>query len=281
MTYLFIDVGSSKDIILMEIRKELARFYSTSEDYLNFIKSHQKSHLKYYLPFVEKYVAKGVRVLKLGIGPGLAALLLSQRGYEVVGLDISSLFVKEASSYTGSHLRILLGDALNLPFFDGSFDAVTSLYFLEHVPDVERALSEMIRVLRKGGLLLIRSPNLLSPYTSFIEFFSILVGPGQRSSLWGATRLNSLRVLARNCYYSLKKSISSKPQFIYREPDLNTMESDADSVCLLNQMDLRNFFCQRGLPILNLTWGRNRWRRLLSSLVPGFAPSVGLVVKKV
>ncbi len=281
MIYLFIDVGNNKDIILMDIRKKLVGFYSTSGDYLNFIKSHQKSHLKYYLPFVEKYVVKGARVLELGIGLGLAAFLLSQRGYEVVGLDISSLFVKEASSYAGSYLRILLGDVLNLPFLDGSFDAVTSLYLLEHVPDVEGALSEMMRVLKKGGLLLIKSPNLLSPYTSFIKFFSILLGSGRISPLWGATRLSSLQVLARNSYYSLQKSISSKPQFIYREPDLNIMESDADSVCFLNQMDLRNFFCQRGLPILNLTWGRNRWRRLLSSLVPGFAPSVGLVVKKV
>jgi len=265
----------------MGVRKELARFYSTSSDYLNFIKSHQESHLRSYLPFVERYVAKGARVLELGVGPGSAAFLLSQRGYEVVGLDISSLFVKEISSHTGSHLKIVLGDVLDLPFSGSSFDAVTSLYFLEHVTDVERALLEMMRVLRKGGLLLIKSPNLLSPYTSFIKFFSILVASGSRSSLWGETRLSSLRILVRNCYYSLKKCLSSKPNFIYRAPDLNVMESDADSVYLLNQMDLRNFFCQRGFPILNLTWSRNRWRRLLSSLVPSFAPSVGLVVKKV
>jgi SAM-dependent methyltransferase len=265
----------------MEIRKELVRFYSTSEDYLNFVKSHQKSYLRSYLPFVERYVAKGARVLELGAGPGLSSFFLSQRGYRVVGVDISRLLLKEVSSQMTSNLKIVVGDVLELPFSSSSFDTVTSLYLLEHVTDVEKALLEMMRVLRKEGLLLIRSPNLLSPYTSFIKFISILVGPGRRSSLWGETRLNSLRVLVRNCYYSLKKSISSKPNFIYREPDLNVMESDADSVYLLNQMDLRNFFRRRGLPILNLTWGRNRWRRLLSSLVPSFAPSVGLVVKKV
>ncbi len=265
----------------MEIRKELARFYSGSEDYLNFIKSHQESHLRVYLPFVERYVAKGARVLKLGIGPGLAAQRLSQRGYEVVGLDISIRFVKEISSHTGPHFRIVVGDVLDLPFPDASFDAVTSLYLLEHVTDVERALLEMMRVLRKGGLLLVKSPNLFSPYTSFIKFFSILIASRKRSSLWGGTRLSSLRILVRNCHYSLKKSISSTPNFIYREPEFNLLESDADSVCFLNQMDLRNFFSRRGFPVLNLTWGRNRWRRLLSSLVPSFAPSIGLVVKKI
>jgi len=265
----------------MGIRKELARFYSTSSDYLNFIKSDQKSHLKSYLPFVEKYVARGAGVLELGAGPGLSSFLLSQRGYKVVGVDISRLFLKEVSSQMSSNLKIVAGDVLELPFSGSSFDAVTSLYLLEHVTDVERALLEMMRVLRKGGVLLIKSPNLLSPYTSFIKFFSVLVASGGRSSLWGRTRLSSLRVLLRNCYYSLKKSISSKPNFIYREPDLNVMESDADSVCLLNQMDLRNFFRQRRFPILNLVWGRSRWTRLLSRVFAPLAPSVGFVVRKI
>ncbi len=265
----------------MGSRKELVRFYRTSEDYLNSLKSHQESHLRNYLPFVERYVPKGARVLKLGIGSGLSALSLSQRGYEVVGIDISLRFLKEISSHTGPHFRIVEADVLDLPFSDASFDAVTSLYLLEHITDVERALLEMMRVLRKGGLLLIKSPNLLSPYTSFIKFFNILIGFRRRSSLWGVTRLSSLRILVRNCYYSFKKSISSKPNFIYREPELNFLESDADSVCFLNQMDLRNFFSRRGFPVLNLTWGRSWWRRLLSSLAPSFAPSIGLVVKKI
>ena len=281
MIYLFIDTGSTKRIVLMEIRKELARFYSTSSDYRDFLKSHEKSHLRSYLPFVERYVAKGARVLELGVGAGLSSFSLSQRGYKVVGVDISRLFLKEVSSQITSNLKIVVGDVLELPFSSSLFDAVICLYLLEHVTDVETALLEMMRVLRKGGLLLIKSPNLLSPYTSFIKFFSILVVLSKRSSLWGETRLSSLRVLVRNCYYSFKKSISSKPNFIYREPDLNLPESDADSVCFLNQMDLRNFFSRRGFPVLNLTWGRNRWRRLLSSLVPSFAPSIGLVVKKI
>ncbi len=248
----------------MGSREELVRFYRTSEDYLNFLKSHEESHLRTYLPFIERYIPKGARVLKLGIGSGLAALFLSQRGYEVVGIDISTRFLKDVSSHTGPHFRIVGGDVLDLPFPDACFDAVTSLYLLEHVTDVERALSEMMRVLRKGGLLLIKSPNLFSPYTSFIEFFSILMAFRRRSSLWGDTRLSSLRILVRNCYYCVKKSISSKPNFIYREPELNFLESDADSVCFLNQMDLRNFFSRRGFPVLNLTWGRSWWRRLLS-----------------
>jgi len=265
----------------METRKELARFYSTSSDYLSFIKSDQKFHLRSYLPFVERYVAKGAGVLELGAGSGLSSFFLSQRGYKVVGVDISTLFLKEVSSEISSNLKIVAGDVLELPFSNSSFDAVTSLYFLEHVTDVERALLEMVRVLRKGGLLLIKSPNLLSPYTSLIRFFSISTGSGGRSSLWGRTGLSSLRVLVRNCCYSLKKSISSKPNFVYREPDLNIMESDADSVCLLNQMDLRNFFRQRGFPILNLTWGRTRWTRLLAQAFPLLVPSIGLVVRKV
>jgi len=263
------------------MREKLKDFYSTSREYVDFIKSHQERHAKVYLPFVEHYVPRGARILKLAVGPGLAAHLLSQHGYEVVGIDISMLLVKETKSYAGSHVRVVVGDVLDLPFSDAAFDAVSSLYFLEHVVDVEKALSEMVRVLKQRGLLLIKSPNLVSPYTSFIKLVGILAGSHPKSSLWGETWQRAVWILIRNWYYCMRKSISSKPHFIYRQPELDVMESDADSVYLLSQMDLRNFFRKRHFPILNLTWGRNRCARLLSRAFAPLAPSVGFVVRKI
>ena len=52
---------------------------------------------------------------------------------------------------------------LELPFQNETFDVVCSNELIEHVPDVETALAEMIRVTRKGGRIIICGPNLCSP----------------------------------------------------------------------------------------------------------------------
>jgi len=264
----------------MDIREELRNFYSYSLDYLTRLKFQDKFSASRYVSFMRKYAWKGAKILDVGCGIGLSTFLLAQEDYKVIGVDISSLLIKEAMSRSNPNVKFIVGDVLNLPFSNSSFDVVTSYYLLEHIPDVERALSEMVRVLKKGGLLLIRSPNLLSPYTSLLKFLNILIGRKRSSSLWGKTTLESSQILLRNSYYSLRKIVKVKTNFIYRQPELNVRENDADSVCLLNQMDLKNFFKRKGFKLLNVVWARSRWRRLLSWIFSDFAPSIGFVVRK-
>jgi SAM-dependent methyltransferase len=93
-----------------------------------------------------------LRVLEVGPGTGFfaarvaAALPLAS----LATIDQSERFV-ELTRSLGVDAR--LGDVQNLPFADGSFDVVAALWMLYHVPDVERALAEIRRVLRPGGLL--------------------------------------------------------------------------------------------------------------------------------
>ncbi len=51
------------------------------------------------------------------------------------------------------------GDIMDIPFKDERFDVITSLEVLEHVPDIQKALSETRRVLKKGGLFVMSTPN--------------------------------------------------------------------------------------------------------------------------
>ena len=91
------------------------------------------------------------RVLEVGCGPGEAAERIARElGAEVVALDISERMVELARS-RGVDARV--GDVQSLPFADGEFDCVLAAWMLYHVPDVERALAEMARVLRPDGRL--------------------------------------------------------------------------------------------------------------------------------
>lgn len=100
----------------------------------------------------------GGHVLDLGCGPGESAFGMLDRVPEarVTGLDISSSMIRFARlrqrfEKLKDRMTFIEGDAMNLPFDNASFDAVTGHSFLYLVPDAERVLAEVARVLRPGG----------------------------------------------------------------------------------------------------------------------------------
>jgi SAM-dependent methyltransferase len=91
------------------------------------------------------------RVLEVGGGPGeLSARIAAGLGCEVVMLDVAPRMVELAQA-RGVDAR--LGDVQELPFPDGSFDCAVAAWMLFHVPDLDRGLAELARVLRPGGRL--------------------------------------------------------------------------------------------------------------------------------
>jgi len=91
------------------------------------------------------------RVLEVGGGPGeLAARIAGELGCEVVMLDVAPRMVELAQ---GRGVDARVGDVQELPFPDGSFDCTVAAWMLFHVPDLDRGLAELARVLRPGGRL--------------------------------------------------------------------------------------------------------------------------------
>jgi demethylmenaquinone methyltransferase/2-methoxy-6-polyprenyl-1,4-benzoquinol methylase len=97
--------------------------------------------------------SRGAAVLDLATGTGDIALVFASRGARVVGLDITSRMIELARSKAplGSATAFLVGDMLALPFPAASFDIVTTGYGLRNVPDLTRAVDEIVRVLKPGG----------------------------------------------------------------------------------------------------------------------------------
>jgi SAM-dependent methyltransferase len=91
------------------------------------------------------------RVLEVGPGPGeLSERMANELGAEVVAIDISPRMV-ELTRERGIEARV--GDVQDLPFADATFDLVVAGWVLFHPPDLDRAVSEISRVLRPGGRL--------------------------------------------------------------------------------------------------------------------------------
>jgi SAM-dependent methyltransferase len=94
--------------------------------------------------------------LVVGCGDGREAALLGDLlGGKVFGIDIVENF--DPSARQRVHLQT--ADAMDLPFADGSFDRVFSFHALEHIEKPNRALTEMRRVVRPDGVVLIGTPN--------------------------------------------------------------------------------------------------------------------------
>lgn len=96
----------------------------------------------------------GERILDLAAGTGTSSAPFAKRGAHVVPCDFS-LGMLAVGKQRLPHLDFVAGDALNLPFQDGVFDAVTISFGLRNVQDTDRALREMLRVTRPGGRIVI------------------------------------------------------------------------------------------------------------------------------
>ena len=110
-------------------------------------------------------VRAGMRVLDVCCGPGMLAQGAIARGAQAVGLDFSN--VVELARKMVPAAQFQQGDAQDLPFPDNSFDAAVCGYGLMHVPDSEKVLGEMQRVVRPGGRIAVSVWDSKDPLNGF------------------------------------------------------------------------------------------------------------------
>jgi SAM-dependent methyltransferase len=95
------------------------------------------------------------RALDAGCGTGALALALASFVAEVVGVDTNAEYLEAARSAAPENATFVEGDAMALPFPYGSFDLAGSMRVLHHVRRPELVLSELARVTRPGGRMLV------------------------------------------------------------------------------------------------------------------------------
>lgn len=110
--------------------------------------------LKEILQYVPK---KRLKILDVGCGSGFFTILMAQQGHEVIGVDLTADMItraRELAAEEKADCTFQVMDAENLEFADEAFDMVISRNLTWTLPDAERAYSEWLRVLKKGGCLL-------------------------------------------------------------------------------------------------------------------------------
>jgi ubiquinone/menaquinone biosynthesis C-methylase UbiE len=115
-------------------------------------------------------VPKNSLILDLGMGFGYSTKKLAEE-HMVVGLDISSVAIKEAKKYENKNLMIVQANAETfLPFKERVFDAIFCGEFVEHISNTPLLFKEMNRILKRKGYLIVTTPNYSSLHYK-IKFF--------------------------------------------------------------------------------------------------------------
>jgi SAM-dependent methyltransferase len=124
------------------------------------------------LDFDRLRVGRRTRFIDVGAGAGRHSFEALRRGADVIAFDQDAAELDKVAEWfaaigaagevpPGGEAKVQVGDALELPYPDGWFDTVVASEILEHVPQDERAIAELVRVLAPGGTLGVTVPRWL------------------------------------------------------------------------------------------------------------------------
>ncbi len=117
-------------------------------------------HLIRYLFVVQQLNLKGKTVVDIASGEGYGSEIMSREASEVIGVDISSEAVEYANKkYIKENLKYIQGDACKIPLDDDFADVFVSFETIEHHDKHHEMLSEIKRVLKPDGILIMSSPD--------------------------------------------------------------------------------------------------------------------------
>ena len=109
------------------------------------------------------HLRPGMSILEIGCGTGYFTRELTQRGADIVAIDVSPDLLEIAKAkYSAPNVRYEIQNAYSLTYADAMFDSVVGSSILHHL-EIEEALREIYRVLKPGGTIYFTEPNMLNP----------------------------------------------------------------------------------------------------------------------
>lgn len=117
---------------------------------------------------------KGAKILEVGCNLGQMTFVLNQKGYTIVGTDLSPNAISKASAritrYNLNNISFEIQDAENIQgHTDGEFDAVFSFSAFRYFPNPQKALDGCFKLVKKGGVAVIDFPNKACPWFSMVK----------------------------------------------------------------------------------------------------------------
>lgn len=144
----------------METLKALTDYYSNYDEEGRLLSKHGQVEFLTTMCYIEKYLLPGMKILEIGAATGRYSHTLARKGYRVEAVELiqHNIDIFESLTQPGEDVTIRQGNAKDLHFFsDETFDMTLLLgpmYHLFTVGEQLQALSEAIRVTKKGGIIM-------------------------------------------------------------------------------------------------------------------------------
>jgi len=144
----------------MDTLQALTNFYSNYDEEGRLLSKHGQVEFLTTMRYIEKYLRPGMRVLEIGAATGHYSHTLARMGYRVDAVELvqHNIDIFQKNTQPGEDITIRQGNAMDLHFFeDEAFDMTLLLgpmYHLHTEEDQLKALSEAIRVTKKGGIVM-------------------------------------------------------------------------------------------------------------------------------
>lgn len=239
-------------------------------NYKKYLKELDSTNISFYRKYISdivNYMSREASFLDIGCGNGAVLIELQNKtSAQVSGCDVCETFVAECRK---KGLKVLLYDGKRLPYEDETFDVVGSFTVFEHVNDPESFLNEKLRVLKRGGHLILGCPN----------FATVLYNNPHRAT-------SGLRNRIKNFFLVLRLILGRNSNFIKMEPIIREEFSpDDDAVVLANLVQLERFFAGKNMKIIKSCGFSSKSGKLLDLigsffLLRYFLPSCYLVIQK-
>lgn len=164
---------------------------------------------------IRPFFQPGMRVLEIGGGTGYQANLIARLGAAVESIDVAP------PSSAESYFPVRIYDGRTLPFEDGRFDVVFSSNVLEHIPDLQKTLSEIHRVMKSNGIAIHILPTpawrIWTSFTHYIHIAQRLVGMvgGRRNLATSGHAGNQSKASALGWWRMIKRVLMDGPHGEY------------------------------------------------------------------
>jgi 2-polyprenyl-3-methyl-5-hydroxy-6-metoxy-1,4-benzoquinol methylase len=147
-------------------------------------------------------IGPGVKVIDVGAGAGRHSFEAYRRGADITAFDMSESDMADVATMfeamaeageagRGGEAQAVVGDALALPYDDGTFDVVIASEILEHVPADDAAIAELVRVLKPGGALAVSVPRWLPEQICWLLSDEYHANEGGHVRIYKASELRS------------------------------------------------------------------------------------------
>lgn len=227
---------------------ETTKYKFANEKYISSLLKHDVEYFKIPFNLIKRYCDKNMSILDFGCGTGNFVKILNKAGYKnVKGIDLDKNTILKGREINQLN-NIFYYKEINIKGL--KVDVIVCIYVIEHIENVKQFLDELLDLLKDGGILIIITPNYLSPksYLSYIK--SKIMKDELHQTPFNKGNIFILFIKFLKAVFLVFLKLFFNNNYIWKVvplPPSISVGGDADACWVSNYLDIRNYLRVKGV----------------------------------